>query len=48
VIEKIGAVHLIKLYGGEDRKYPKVPRIKYMILSKYGTKYQKVARKKSR
>jgi len=24
MIEKIGAVHLIKLYGGEGRKYPEV------------------------
>ena len=29
MIEKIGAVHLIKLYGGEGRKYPEVPRVKY-------------------
>ena len=42
MIKKIGAVHLIKSYGGEGRKYPKVPRVKYVILPKYGTKYQKV------
>ena len=24
MIEKIGAVHLIKSYGGEGRKYPEV------------------------
>ena len=28
MIEKIGAVHLIKSYGDEGRKYLKVPRIK--------------------
>ena len=32
MIKKI--VHLIKFYGGEDKKYPEVPRIKYLILSK--------------
>ena len=42
MIEKIGAVHLIKSYGSEGRKYPEVYRIKYLVLSKYGTKYQKV------
>ena len=46
MIEKLGAVHLIKLYGGEGRKYPEGHRVKYLILSKNGTKYQKVARKK--
>ena len=40
-IEKIGAVHLVKSYGGEDRKYPEVPRVKYLILTKCGTKYEK-------
>ena len=42
MIEKIGAVHLIKSYGGEGRKYPEVPSVKYLILPKCGTKYQKV------
>ena len=42
MIKKIGAVNLIKSYGGESRKYPEVPRIKYLVLPKYGTKYQKV------
>ena len=42
MIEKIGAVHLIKLYDGEDRKYLEVPRIKYLVLPKYTTKYQKM------
>ena len=32
MMEKIGAVNLIKLYGGEGRKYLGVPRIKYMVL----------------
>ena len=41
MIEKIDAVHLVKSYGGEGRKYPEVPIVKYMVLSKYGTKYQK-------
>ena len=39
MIEKIGAIHLIKSYGGEGRKYPEIPRIKYLILPKYRTKY---------
>jgi len=37
--KKIGAVHLVKFYGGEGKKYPKVLRVKYLILPKYGTKY---------
>ena len=41
-MKKIEAVHLIKSYGGEDRKYLEVPKIKYLVLPKYGTKYQKV------
>ena len=43
MIEKIEAVHRIKSNGGEDRKYLEVPRIKYLVLLKYVTKYQKVA-----
>ena len=39
IIEKIGAVHLIKSYGGEGRKYLEILRIKYLVLPKYGTKY---------
>ena len=42
MIEKIGTVHLIKSYGSEGRKYPEVRRIKYLVLPKCGTKYQKV------
>ena len=42
MIEKIGAVHLIKSYCDECRKYPEVPRVKYPELPKYGIKYQKV------
>jgi len=42
MIEKIGAAHLIESYGGEGRKYLEIPRIKYLVLPKYGTKYQKV------
>ena len=40
--KKIEAVHLIKSYNDEGRKYPKVPMIKYLVLPKCGTKYQKV------
>jgi len=42
MIEKIGVVHLIKSYGSEGGKYLKVLRIKYLVLPKCGTKYQKV------
>jgi len=42
MIEKIEVVHLIKSYGGEGRKYPEVHRVKYLILTKCGTKYQKM------
>jgi len=41
MLKKIGAVHLIKSYGGEGRKYPEVPRVKNLVLPKCGTKYQK-------
>ena len=41
-MKKIGAVHLIKFYGDEGRKYLEVPRIKYLVLLKCGTKYQKI------
>ena len=33
---------MIKSYGGECRKYPEVPRIKYLVLPKCGTKYKKL------
>jgi len=39
--KKIGAVHLVKSYGGEGRRYPEVPWVKYLVLPKCGTKYQK-------
>ena len=39
MIVKIGAIHLIKFYGGEGRKYLEVFRIKYLVLSKCRTKY---------
>ena len=42
MIEKMGADHLIKSYSGEGRKYLEVFRIKYMVLLKYETKYQKM------
>jgi len=40
-LEKIEVVYLIKFYGGEGRKYPEVPRIKYLILPKYGNQVSK-------
>jgi len=39
MIEKNRSHPSIKSYGGEDRKYLEVPRIKYLVLPKYGTKY---------
>ena len=42
MIEKIRAVHLIESYGGQGTKYLKVPRLKYLVVQKYATKYQKV------
>ena len=39
MIDKIEAIHLIKLYGGESMKYPEVPRVKYPVLPKCGTEY---------
>jgi len=44
MIEKIGAVYLIKSYGGEDSKYLEVSGIKYfyLVLPKCGIKYQNV------
>ena len=41
-MKKIGAVHIIKFYGGESMKYPEVPRGKVPSTPKYGIKYQKV------
>jgi len=41
MIEKIGAVHMIKSYDSEDSKYLEVSRIKYLVLPKCGIKYQK-------
>ena len=40
--KKIGAVHLIKSYGDEGRKYLEVLRIKYLVLPKCEIKYQKM------
>ena len=40
----IGVVHLIKFYDGKNRKYLEISKIKYLVLLKYGTKYQKVGR----
>ena len=40
MIEK-KVVHLTESYGGQGRKYLKVPKLKYMLVQKCGTKYQK-------
>ena len=40
-LEKIGAVHLIKSFDHEVRKYLELSRIKYLIFLKCRTKYQK-------
>jgi len=40
--KKIEVVHLIKSYDDENMKYSEILRIKYLILSKCGTNYQKV------
>ena len=40
IIEKNRSHHLIKSYGAEGRKYPEVPRVKYLLLPKCGTKYK--------
>jgi len=45
MIEKIGVIHLIKSYNGKGRKYPKISRVKYLVLPKGGTKYQKIETK---
>ena len=43
MIEKIGAVlHLIKSYDDQGRKYLEISRLKYLVVQKYGTKYQKM------
>jgi len=41
VLEKIRAVHLTESYGGQGSKYLEVPRLKYPVVQKCGTKYQK-------
>ena len=41
MIEK-KAVHLTESYGGQGRKYLKVPKLKYLVVQKCETKYQKV------
>ena len=40
--KKIRAIHLTESYVGQDRKYLELPRLKYLVLQKYGTKYQKL------
>ena len=39
MIEKMRVVHVIE-YGDQSRKYLEVPRLKYLVVQKYGTKYQ--------
>ena len=41
MIEKMRAVDLSESYGGQGRKYMKVPRLKYLVVQKCETKYQK-------
>ena len=41
IIEKMRAIHLIESYGGQGKKYLEVPRLKYLVVQKYGTKYIK-------
>jgi len=33
---------MIKSYSDEGKKYPEVPRVKYMVLPKCETKYKKL------
>ena len=40
--KKIIVVHLTESYGGQGMKYLKVHRLKYLLVQKCGTKYQKV------
>ena len=42
VLEKIRAVHLTESYGGQGMKYLKVPKLKYLMVQKYKTKYKKM------
>ena len=42
MIEKIRALHLTESYGDQGMKYLKVPKLKYLMVQKYKTKYQKV------
>jgi len=42
MIKKIRVVHLTELYGGQYKKYLDVPKLKYVVVQKCMTKYQKV------
>ena len=42
MIEKTGAVHLVKFYGGDGRKYQEARSVKYLVLPKCETNYKKV------
>ena len=42
MIEKNRSRPSIKFYGGDGRKYLEVVRIKYLVLPKCATKYQKM------
>ena len=35
------ALYVIESYSGQGRKYMEIPRIKYLVVQKCGTKYQK-------
>ena len=41
MVEKIEVVHLIKSYDDKYRKYPEVPRVKYLVLPKLGPSTKK-------
>jgi len=42
MIEKTRAVHLIESYGDQDRKYLKIPRLKYLVVKNMGPSTKKV------
>ena len=41
-MKKVRVVHLTELHGGQDSKYLEVPTLKYLVVQKYGLKYQKM------
>ena len=42
MIEKTRAVHLIESYDDQDRKYLKVPRLKYLVVKNMGPSTKKM------